>query len=195
MTDAFMCDSAKTLASETVKLCGTKKKEKELRKELAELARNMRAQMLDFYRNSLKVLEDKKDDNSISDTSMVRVLLSVDGKFLHPTFAILRLCFAYKAVKDRIKDEKKMYQPPYKDASLPISFLKLDEKQKARSAYAKLGEDRFAELSLDDSNEKLADDELLLRADLNTIYIKMLDSFKAVKCKQLNGFCTIHINS
>ena len=199
---SLACESAERIMRESVNMSNDKKKKGAARKEMIELVEDMSEHLNIYYKNALRALSEGRDEfissmlseGEESVFSPARDLLSLDGARLHPTYALLRLCLAYKVVKSRIKCKVEAELPDYTTARIPASFLVLDEIEKPLSKYAKLGADRFVTLC-QSANAKLADDEGAIRVDIGAIYAKMVEYFRSVRYLSVLNLLESMINS
>lgn len=126
-----------------------------------------------------------KDSVSPEGFSMVRDVICRDGRYLHPVYSFLRLCHVYRHISSTqvrlgagipLTDDVERLE-------IPEILTQADEDMQFNSKYARLGQERFRKLALDEvlAKTKYADDETLFMADLESVYLRMRRRFRAAQ--------------
>ena len=129
--------------------------------------------------------------------SIERDILSDNGSFVHPIYALFKLCVAHKNL-DRYKDDSCIFECEMDEScSLPLELMYIEGNTEAgkkakKSRYVKRGERRFIELLSRESYEEniqltkktkkdrnfILDDRKTFFYDLESVYNKLLSSVK-----------------
>lgn len=144
-----------------------------------------------YYKNGLDVISDGEEDFVRSlkkkggDFSLTDVIFADDGKFVHPAFALLRLCQLYNELRARYKAMALHYDDA--PEALDGELLCVPELERPRTKYAKAGENRFS-LIINKANKKaraLADDSDLFYSDLKCVISRITDVFRSQRYSAL----------
>ena len=193
--ESISCEASEELeAIISAPLCVGPKKgvsKKEFRRETAEVARRYGELLTDAYRFGVDATVNKKQafiDNLLTlsedpeSPSLVNHLLMQNGKFLHPVYALLRLCLFYQSLTPICKGKEDGSRVPdtSPEASIPEELLRITEGVSS-SKYAKLGDERFKDLIYDTSEKytKQTDDRALLTTDMSSVYSRIRNKLKA----------------
>ncbi len=193
--ESISCEASEELEGIiSAPLCVGPKKgvsKKEFKIETAEVARKYGELLTATYRYGIDATINKKQEfiqamlapsEDPEGPSLVNHLLMKDGKYLHPVYALLRLCLLYQSLSPicKGKEDGSRVQDTSPEATLPEELLRITEGFSS-SKYAKLGDERFKDL-IYDTNEKYAkqaDDRALLTTDMSSVYTRIQNKLKA----------------
>ena len=160
--DSFEFDSIKELLAETTRTLipadqksniFTVKKE---RKMLADLAKKCKDLLNDFYVRSIKSLtegsqefEDSILNKDNKDISIITNLIMENGKYIHPTFALIRLGLLYQELSGYIPSDLDFDIDYAPKSHIPAKLLIVDYTKKKKTRYSRLGDKRFFELLME----------------------------------------------
>ncbi len=175
VTGSFSCEASQQIYLATVS--GTyddlnedskKARKRRSKKEFSETAELTRSLLDAYYAHMLSELE-KKDEfvqrfiagGEGSGFSVVESILKEGGAYVHPMYALVRLCGLYDNIERRLQDQAPISErdlaPRLRLADLAVSQVK-----RARTKYAKEGSTRFSYCLTNESDrEKKTDDENL----------------------------------
>ena len=127
------------------------KSKKELIEELKEKTETLVKEINEFYFSSEKTAK-SEDYKSLflkgdEEFSLIVNVLKEDGKYIHPTLALIRLSLLYVSLKKRAKIYSKLKEEEIAKASeenlIPETLLLLDNPTLEAKGYGALPEDRF----------------------------------------------------
>ena len=170
---------------------GKRRKAKTKPIDVVESAADCRVWLRDVYRHGLKAAVNEKQKfvssllEECSDSSKFSIpgnILTKDGEYLHPVYALLRLCLVHRELSricKRTNGYRVSDEPDFDKAELSDKMLRVD-RSTLRSKYAKQGENRFGLLINDQAAnpKKLADDSILFIRDLDEVYHRLTDRLR-----------------
>lgn len=154
-----------------------KKGKKERLEELKEKAEKIVKNLNTYYFSTEEKIK-SEDVASLfmgedKELSLITNILTEDGKFIHPTLALIRLSILYIQAKKRVKIYTKLSEKEMENAKesmlIPEKLLLLDNPSLEAKGYAKLPADRF--LRVIAKREKIVDTKKLSKKELKA-YLK-----------------------
>jgi len=170
-----------------------KKSQKTIKKETADMALECGRCLTDVYRKGLKISIEEKEafkDALISNTdggfSLTGSVVKQNGKFIHPAYALLRLCLVRKDLEKICAGTRfsAMEEPESENAVLSDSMLEISDSSRDVTKYSRAGSERFKKLIFDEDgkySKKFADDRNRFIYDLEAV-------FEALKLR-LRSYC------
>ena len=185
----LLCDASKNIsavltATDVDEKSKKKTKAKAKPADTAALARDCGEWLRDTFRHGLEagisrkqeLIDSLLNDNADDETfSILGSIIKKDGKYLHPVYALLRLCVVYNEL---VRSYNLGYSlsgyaaEEIAKAEVPEELLIMKPSESSRTKYAKAGELRFLDLVSDKTGKQIrkADDRLLFKEDLATAY-------------------------
>ena len=168
-----------------------KKSKKEQRLETAQLALDCGKLLTAVYRHGLNAAVDEKDrlvkallatEPEDGQFSFVEHVLKQNGTYLHPAYALLRLCIVRKEIGGICGNSpySVLDEPDSKTAELSDGMLAIRSTVRGMTKYSKANEERFKALIFDEDGEyaKLADDRHTFMLDLRDVFERMTQKLK-----------------
>ncbi len=173
-----LCTSAYTsVYSELAVEKGEKLSKKEGLSRLNEKIESLYKKLNDYYFSTEESIKNE-DYNGLfygeeKEYSLIENVLIEDGRFIHPTLALIRLSLLYLQIKKRVKIYSKLTEDELEKAEkeklIPEKLLALDNPTMEATGYGALPSDRFIKLIA--KREKWVDEKKLSKKELKA-YLK-----------------------